>query len=160
MNKRRLLGFIAKAHRNTYAAQKETRARHKCKVPILAGHKDYEFKEGDWLYHDSYAGSLCAPGREVVFFKGIPVWCMSYQGQPNPKQEAPFFQEQLFPFLRRALMNFDDSVPFRGPKEFSEGDFKYTFEIKGDCNYFKGREQVLYKNERVFFQDVMGSLIK
>ena len=57
-------------------------------------------------------------------------------------------------------MNFDENMPFRGPKEFSDGDFKYIFEMEGDYDYFKGQERILYKRKSVFFQDVMGSLIK
>lgn len=160
MDKKTLLDFIAKAHRHTYAAPKEVRKQHKCEVPILRGHKDYEFREGDLLYHDSYAGSSWAPGREVVFFQENPIWCMSYQGQPNPKFDDTFFQEQAFPFLKKALVNFDDNEPFRGPKEFFEDDFKYTFEMEGDYDYFRGKERIHYRREIVFFQDIMGSLIK
>ena len=160
MNKQSLLKFIAKAHRHTYAAPEEVRKQHRCEIPILDGHKDYEFTEGDFSYKDSYAGSFWAPGREVVFFKGNPVWCMAYQGQHNPKYDNDFFQEQVFPFLKKALMNFDDNMPFRGPKEFSDGDLKYIFEMQGGYDYFKGVERIFYKGEQVFFQDVMGSVIK
>ena len=160
MEKKTLLEFIAKAHRHTYAAPTEVRKQHHCDVPILEGHKDYEFRDGDLLYHDSYAGSSWAPGREVVFLQGNPIWSMAYQGQHNSKYDDAFFQERAFPFLREALRNFNDESPFRGPAEFSEGDFKYTFVMEGDYDYFKGQERVFYKGESIFLQDVMGSLIK
>ena len=160
MDKKTLLNFIAKAHRHTYAAPKEVREQHECDLPIQKGHKDYQFVEGDLRYHDSYSGKQWAPGKEVVFFQEKPIWCMAYQGQHNAKYDDVFFEEQAFPFLKKALMNFDDNMPFRGPKEFSEGDFKYTFEMDGDYDYFKGQEKILYKGEKVFFQDIMGSLIK
>ncbi|MEA3430607.1 MAG: DUF5680 domain-containing protein [Nanoarchaeota archaeon] len=160
MEKEILLKFIAKAHRNTYAAPKEVQQKYKCEVSILKGHYDYDFSEGDLSYHDSYAGRSQAPGREVVFLKGKPIWAMAYQGQYNSKYADDFFQTRAFPFLKKALMNFDDDMPFRGPKEFIEGDFRYTFEMEGDYDYFKGQERIFYKGESVFFQDVMGSLIK
>ena len=50
MNKISLLKFIAKAHKNTYAAPQEVKLRNKCKTPILDGHIDYDFVEGDWRY--------------------------------------------------------------------------------------------------------------
>jgi hypothetical protein len=159
MDVKMLLEFIAKAHRHTYAAPDDVRAKHKC-APVLDGHNDYAFSEGEYSYHDSYAGAVWAPGREVVFFRGSPVWCMSYQGQHNSAFDSDFFENEAFPFLKKALMNFDDAMPFRGPSEFSSGDFKYTFTLDGDYAYFKGQERVFYKGERVFFQDVMGSLIK
>lgn len=71
MDKKTLLDFIAKAHRHTFAAPSEIRKLYKCAVPILPSHKDYDFVDGDFRYHDSYAGSSWAPGREVVFFKEI-----------------------------------------------------------------------------------------
>ncbi|MFW5747154.1 MAG: DUF5680 domain-containing protein [Nanoarchaeota archaeon] len=160
MEKHTLLAFIAKAHRHTYAAPPQIREQHRCKIPILEGHKDFEFVDGDLKYHDSYAGSTWAPGKEVVFFRGKPIWCMAYQGQHDAEYDEAFFQEQAFPFLKKALMRADETMPFRGPLEFSEGDFTYVFEMDGDYQYFRGHEKVLYKGEVVFFQDVMGSEIR
>ena len=159
MNKISLLEFIATAHRNTYAGSDEVRLRNKSRVPILDGHIDYDFVKGDWRYHDSYAGVQWAPGREVVFFKGKPVWCMSYQGQ-TVDGLATEFVEETFEFLKKALMNMNVSMPFRGPSKFSDGEFEYRFEMKGDYKYFTGRESIRYKKKEIFFQDVMGTLIK
>jgi hypothetical protein len=159
MDKDTLIGFIAKAHRNTYAAPQEIKSKYKCKIPILPEHKDYDFVDGDWRYHDSYAGSSWAPGREVVFFKDEPVWCMSYQGQTLGDLSTEFIDE-TFEFLKKALRKFTDEIPFRGLDGFEEGDFKYSFTFKGDYSYFTGRESVFHKGKEVFFQDVMATLIK
>jgi|TARA_B100002003_G_C13995681_1_gene480900 hypothetical protein len=159
MNQKKLLKFIAKAHRNTYAAPKEIKAKYKCKKPILPGHKDYEFIDGDFIYHDSYSGWKMAPGKEVIFYKNKPVWCMSYQGNVDEKLSEEFVEE-IYSFLKKALMNFKDNIPFRGLNGFKEGDFEYKFSFKGDYSYFVGRESVFYKGKEVFFQDVMGSVIK
>jgi hypothetical protein len=160
ISKTKLIKFIAKAHKNTYAAPQEIRKKHKCKIPILKNHKDYHFKEGEFSYHDSYAGNTFAPGREVIFFKDEPIWAMAYQGQTISKYKEDFFEKKVFPFLKIALTNFDEKNPFRGPKEFIDGDFKYTFEMMGDYTYFTAKETVVYKKEIVFFQNVMGSIIK
>ena len=155
-----LLGFIAKAHRNTYAAPPEVRKKHKLETPFLPGHKCYHFKDGEWEYFDGYAGSEWAPGREVILLNGKPIWAMSYQGKHNPAYSGDFFQNEAFQFLKRALMNMDDSMLFRGPKEFVDGEFRYAFELKGDYQYFTGRESITHKGIEVFFQDIMGELIK
>jgi len=160
MDRKELLAFILKAHKNTYAASAEIKQKNKCKTPILIGHKDYHFKEGKWEYHDSYAGKDWAPGREVVFLNGEPVWCMSYQGRNNPAYPSEFFQEQVFPFLKEALKNIDENMPFRGPNKFEEGEFSYEFKLEGDYQYFKGKEIIKFKGKEVFSQDVMGELIK
>jgi hypothetical protein len=160
INKQELLKFIAEAHRNTYAAPKEIRQKSKLSIPFLPGHKCFHFTSGDWEYFDGYAGSEWAPGREVVLLKGKPVWAMSYQGKHDEAYSGDFFQNEAFPFLKNALTNMDDSIPFRGPKEFVAGDFKYTFGFKGDYTYFTGRESITNKGIEVFFQDVMGELIR
>ena len=159
IDKKSLLEFIAKAHRHTYAAPKEVKSKYRCKTPTLPGHTDYYFKDGEWEYHDSYAGSFWAPGGEVIFLKGRPVWRMSYQGQTIEGLTEEFI-EQTFEFLKRALRNFSDDLPFRGPTRFREGDFEYTFSMDGDYRYFTGIEFVKYKNMQIFFQHVMGELIK
>ena len=159
MKRESLLKFIAKAHRHTYAAPKKIKAKYKCKTPILPKHKDYDFIDCDWRYHDSYAGWLMAPGKEVVFYKNKPIWCMSYQGKVVEGLSGRLIKE-IYTFLKKALMNFNDNIPFRGPSEFREGDFEYLFSFKGNYIYFTGRESVKYKGKEVFFQYVMGSLIR
>lgn len=153
-----LLEFIFKAHKNTYAAPKEVKVKFKAD-PILPGHKDYDYVEKEWRYHDSYSGWFWPPGKEVVFFQGKPVWCMSYQGKAKEGLTEEFVEE-IYSFLKKALMNVNEEKPFRGPDNFSEGDFEYSFSMEGDYSYFIGKEIVKYKGEEVFFQDVMGSLIK
>lgn len=160
INREELLRFIAQAHRNTYAAPKEIRQKSKMQIPFLPGHKCYNFKEGNWEYFDCYAGSQWAPGREVVLFQGNPVWAMAYQGKHNETFSDDFFQTEAFPFLKKALTNMDEKMPFRGPEEFTEGDFQYTFKMNGDYSYFTGREAITHKGIEVFFQDVIGELIK
>jgi hypothetical protein len=160
INRDELLGFIANAHKHTYAAPKEIKKQHKLETPFLPGHKCYYFKDGEWEYYDGYAGGGWAPGREVVLLRGNPIWAMSYQGKHNENYPENFFQDEVFPFLKKALMNIDDSMPFRGPKEFNEGDFRYSFDINGDYKYFTSKEIITHKGIEVFFQDIMGELIK
>ena len=38
------------------------------------------FESGDWKYHDNYFGGEPYGGREVVFFKGEPIYIMVYYG--------------------------------------------------------------------------------
>lgn len=160
VNPQELLSFIAKAHKNTYAAPKEVRNLHKSATPILLGHKDFDFREGDWMYHDSYAGSTWAPGSEVVFYKERPVWRMSYQGKNNDNYSEAFYNKEVFPFLKNALLETPDTNPFRGPKFFEHEDLTYRFKMRGDHRYFTGSESITHKGIEVFIQDVMGELIR
>jgi len=156
-----LLKFILEAHKNTYAASPEIKSKYKCKTPIMEGHRDYDFVDGEWRYHDSYAGIHWAPGREVVFFEGQPVWCMSYQGRTVDGLTDEFIEE-MFGFLKEALRDIDEEMSFRGPKAFSDKakGFEYVFIMKGDYEYFTGRESITHDGKEMFFQDVMGGLIK
>ncbi len=159
MDKESLLEFIAKAHNNTYAADKKTKLKHMMMTPFLPGHKCYYFKDGEWEYFDGYAGAEWAPGREIVVFEGKPIWSMSYQGRTVNGLKKEFVDE-AFEFLKKALRNIDSTMPFRGPNKFTDGDFTYTFNMDGDYQYFTGREAIKYKNQEIFFQDVMGEVIK
>ncbi len=154
-----LLKFIWKAHQNTYYAPREISITHRSGNSILPGFVDYVFVEGDWQYHDSYAGRKWPPGKEVIFFRNVPVWCMSYQGKVSDHLDEKKV-DSVYLFLKKALRNAQETVPFRGPGKFLEGDYEYSFEFNGDYSYFVGRESVKQKGVEVFFQDVMGSLIK
>ena len=65
--------------------------------------------------------------------------------------------------LRSVLMKVGEDVnviPVRGPKEFINGEYKYTFEIRGDINCFNGIESV-YKNDvKIYELRCTGGLIK
>lgn len=159
MDKDSLLEFIAKAHQNTYAAPKEIKLKYRMDVPFLPGHKCYYFRDGDWEYFDGYSGIERAPGSEVVLYKEQSVWRMSYQGC-TVNGLSPDFVEEMFGFLKEALRNFDKHAPFRGPSLFLKEDFRYTFSVDGDYTYFTGKESITYKGIELFFQDVIGSIVK
>jgi len=158
MNKEELLNFIHEAHHHTYAAPEEIKIKYKT-TSFQSKHKDYAYKKGKFRYRDSYAGWRWPPGKETVFYDEEPVWCMSYQGKSLDNLSNEFI-EGVYSFLKKALMQSSQEMPFRGPIKYSKGDFQYTFKIKGDYSYFIGRESIRYKKKEVFFQDIMGTLIK
>lgn len=157
-NQRELLQFIAKAHRNTYAAPKEIREKYSVKVPVLPGHKDFHYSDGPWSYYDSYAGSFRAPGRECVFFENRPAWAMAYSGM----LKAEFTKDagEIYSFLKTALMKFKDDIPYRGPSTWKEKNLTYEFSFRGDVSYLVGREAIKRDGIEVFFQDILASLIE
>lgn len=159
MNKEMLLAFISNAHKHTYAAPYEIKKKYQCKSSNQKNHTDYEFEEWDFRYHDSYAWNIWAPWREVIFYQDTPIWWMSYQWRIFWDIDEKFITDTVFSFLQNALMNFDESMPFRGPENFQEGDFMYTFTMDWSYEYFTWQEKVFYKNELVFKQDIMWSII-
>lgn len=119
-----------------------------------------EYTEGDWLYHDSYSGHYFAPGQEVVYFKGKPIWAMAYAG--GMKFEFHGDKElthQTFVFLKKALLSMDPEKPFRGPEKFEEGEWKYLSIITGNIKDFTGNEKIYKNEELVFEQNFIGGII-
>ena len=51
-------------------------------------------------------------------------------------------------------------IPVRGPKEFINGEYKYTFEVDGDLNYFNGVEAIYKNNVKIYELKCSGGLIK
>ncbi len=122
--------------------------------------KELEFSEGDYVYRDSYAGFFFAPGQEVVRFKGKPIWAMAYSGGMLPEYHGDVkFAKQTFTFLKQCLLRIEEARPFRGPKNFKEGDFEYKDASVGNVSDFSGTEHIFYRGKEVFRQHYIGGLI-
>lgn len=154
LNLAKLAKFLVKAKINTYAGDgKEL-------TPQRPGFYELEYKEGDLEYRDSYAGFYFAPGQEVVRFKGKPVWMMAYSGGMGSKHWGDKeLADKTFFFLKKALKQVPEDMPFRGPKNLKEGDFEYKNEVQGNIKDFKGTEHIFYKGKEVFRQDYIGGAV-
>lgn len=152
-----LLNFIKEAHLLTYAANGQQTIKTQTQS-FLPGHKDFIYEKGDWTYRDSYAGFYWPPGKEVIFYKNKPCWCMSYQGMVVDKVSKEK-ADGVYQFLKKALQQASDSKPFRGPDSYQEGRLEYLFEMNGDAYYFTGREEIKENGRVIFFQDIMASAI-
>lgn len=149
-----LAKFLVKAKVNAWAGDGKELA------PQRPGFKELEFREGLWLYRDSYAGYFMAPGQEYVTFDGNPVWAMGYSGGMSQNHRVSrTFAKQTFEFLKKALKQVDEKRPFRGPKIFIEGDQVYLDESWGDITDFHGTEKIIYQDREVFKQNYCGGLI-
>jgi len=149
-----LAKFLVKAKKQTYAGEgKEI-------TPERPGFKELEYSEDNYNYRDSYTGFFSAPGQEVVRFNGIPIWSMSYSGgMKSEYHKDTSFAEKIFGFLKKVLLRVTEDIPFRGPKNFKEGDFEYVNKVEGDVSNFRGHEVIFFKGREVFIQDYIGGLI-
>jgi hypothetical protein len=43
-------------------------------LPYRLGSKDLQFKDADFIYHDSYLGESDFIGQEIVYYRMQPVW--------------------------------------------------------------------------------------
>jgi len=154
VDQKKLANFLVKAKKQSYAGD------GKKVTPQRPGFEELEYSDGDYVYRDSYTGFLSAPGQEIVRFKGTAIWSMAYSGGMKKEfHNNRKFVERVFTFLKKALSRVTEDMPFRGPKNFKEGDFEYSNEFEGDITNFKGHEKILFKGKEVFSQDYVGGLI-
>lgn len=151
-----LYNFLIEAKKQTYANENVKKI-----LSTRFGSHDYEYSSKDMIYHDTYFGGTNFMGEEVVYLSSseTPIWGMNYYGVTLDKSLS---EEAVDKALRPALMKVgeDDIIPVRGPKEFINGEYRYTFEVTGDLDYFEGEETISKNNEKVYVLKCHGGLIK
>lgn len=147
--------FLIEAKKSTYAngtAEKIESSR--------LGSKDYEYKKDNMLYHDTYFGGTNFIGEEVVYIDNKIYWAMNYYGVTLDENLG---EEAMDNALRPALMQVgvsENIIPVRGPREYKNGDFKYTFEVSGDLTNFSGIETIYKNDKKIYELKCNGGLIK
>lgn len=155
LNLKELAEFLVEAKTKTYANvnAKEIKAQR-------PDFKELEHKKGKWEYRDSYCGFFFAPGQEIVRFNKKPVWAMAYSGGMDKKYHGDvLFAKEIFSFLKLALAKVSPKIPYRGPKSYISGNYKYTNTIKGNITDFSGTEKIFFKGKEIFKQEYIGGLI-
>lgn len=153
MDNQELSEFLKKAKKSTYASESAPKV-----ASSRVESKDYEYAEGDWLYHDTYFGGVSFIGEEVAYKAGKPVWGMNYNGFVVGKNVT---EEDIDRSLRPALQVFNDEIiPVRGPEEFINENYKYTNNLKGDLSCFEGREEIVKAGQVIYYAVYHGGYIK
>lgn len=155
-----ILNFLIEAKKNTYANGNALKA-----ASSRQGSNDYHYEgvvnNKKAIYHDTYFGGEQFMGEEVVYLDSSkPIWGMNYYGNTIEKELS---EEAMDNALRPALMQVgvDKSVlPLRGPSEFINGEYRYTFKHTGTMQNFIGLERI-YKNDKLIFElKCFGGIIK
>lgn len=146
--------FLIEAKKQTYANENVERAKSS-----RLHSKDYEYKKENMIYHDTYFGGTNFIGEEVVYVDNEVYWAMNYYGVTL---DDTLGEEAMDKALRPALMMVgkDDIIPVRGPKEFNNGEYQYTFDVKGDLNDFNGVETIYKNNVKIYELRCNGGLIR
>lgn len=146
--------FLIEAKMQTYANENVEKVNSS-----RLNSKDYEYKKDDMVYHDTYFGGTNFIGEEAVYVNNEIYWAMNYHGVTL---DETLGEEAMDKALRPALMMVgkDDIIPVRGPREFYNGEYKYTFNVDGDINYFNGIETIYKNNEKIYELRCSGGLIK
>lgn len=149
-----LENFLIEAKKQTYAND----SIEKIKSTRLNSN-DYEYKKGNMLYHDTYFGGTRFIGEEVVYIDNKTYWAMNYHGVTFDETLGEVAMDKA---LRPALMMVgkDNIIPVRGPKEFNNGEYKYTFNVEGDLNYFNGTETIYKEDKKIYELKCSGGLVK
>lgn len=151
----RIKDFLIEAKKNTYA-----NAAVEKKPSSRIGSNDYEYSNGDMIYHDTYFGGTQFIGEEVVYSTGSekPIWGMNYYGVTLDHELS---EEAMDKALRPALMMVgqDDVIPVRGPKSFENGEYSYKFEVEGDLMNFNGIEQIFKGDNKIYELRCSGGTI-
>lgn len=147
--------FLIEAKKHTYANENVEKV-----LSARKNSKDYEYKRDNMVYHDTYFGGTNFIGEEVVYVDDKTYWAMNYYGVTL---DETLGEEAMDNALRPALMNVGvdkDVIPVRGPKEMINGEYKYSFEVIGDINYFSGIEIIYKNNKKIYELKCHGGLVK
>lgn len=119
--------------------------------------REFVYAQGDLSYRDRYFGFSAFAGEEVVFCKGKPLWVMNYCGE---LAGADVPGDEVYGFLGKALAELSDTVPFRGPKLFSEDRYVYLNHVEGELGRFKGEEFILLDGKKVYRLYYCGGFLR
>lgn len=150
-----LHNFLIEAKKETYANENVEKVKS-----TRRGSHDYEYTKDNWTYHDTYFGGTDFQGQEVVYQQeDTPIWGMIYYGRTLDESLS---EEAMDKALRPALMQVgqDDIIPVRGPKEFENQGYQYTFKVTGDLTSFEGEETIEKEGNKVYTLKCHGGIIR
>jgi hypothetical protein len=134
---REIVEFLIKAKQATYAGKgAET-------DPSREKSHDLIYRDGDYMYYDTYLGTAKFAGEEALWIKNTPSWSMNYIGRVTGENFSG-------DFLKEALLHIPEDKPFRGPEKYTNGDYTYECEISGDYEWFQGKEVISYKGSQIY----------
>ena len=117
LDKDRLCEFLVEAKKSTYAAGSSRPEKSEKDLSTTLTFRDWNRK-----YIDNYFWWEPYGGREVVFFKGQPVYIMTYYGAVD---ESISDLKMIYAFLQESLKLIPLDKPFRGPKEYKKDSLTY-----------------------------------
>lgn len=144
---KQLVGFLIRAKQATYAGKGAETASSR------VNSHDLVYREGEYMYYDTYLGGDKFAGEEALWISEVPYWSMNYVGRVTGENFSG-------DFLKEALLNVPEDKPFRGPDEYSNGDYTYKCSIDGDYEWFQGYEIITLKGEQIYECCFHGGLIK
>ena len=144
---KRAVKFLIRAKQATYAGKgAET-------VSTRVKSHDLIYREGDFMYYDTYLGGDRFAGEEALWISDIPYWSMNYAGRVTGEHFSG-------DFLKEALYHVPEEKPFRGPDHYASGDYSYQCDTDGDFAWFQGKETICYRGEMIYECYFHGGMIR
>lgn len=141
-----VINFLIRAKKATYAGY-----GNECNSSRKGSH-DLEYSEGDLYYYDTYLGSEKFTGEEALWIKDKPVWSMNYSGRITGEGFSGGF-------LKSALSNARQDMPYRGPMVFREGAYSYHCKVDGDMTWFQGYEEIFLEDRKIYECHFHGGVV-
>lgn len=151
MDKKKLTDFLIVARAATYAS-----GTNKV-TPAFPGSKQYEFRQGSWLYRDFYnQGNRLFMGLETIYFDNKPAWSNCYYGNFSKMTE-----EEIDKILRQALIENKDKARLWFDIEWKKDGYTYLCksDFNGDIDEIAGSEEIYRGKEKVYFFYYAGGFI-
>lgn len=134
---KKFVAFLLRAKQKTYAGKgAETQSSRP------ASH-DLQYREGSYLYYDTYLGGERFSGEEAVWEDDRPLFSMNYVGRVLDKAFSG-------DFLKAALSNVPEEMPYRGPECFHDGEYVCRCSVSGNLDWFQGYEEIFFGSIRVY----------
>jgi len=151
MDEQSLKKFLLESNKKGYASQDESSwMKEKDRSTTI------RYVSGDWSFHDNYFGGEPYGGRQVIFFKGKPLWITVYYGQVDNVVKNI---KDVYTFLKKALLHPRKNFPLRGQPEFKDGNYKYTSILRGDVRNFYLEEKIYKKNAEIYSAGFFGGFV-
>lgn len=142
-----MISFLMRAKKNTYSA-----GDHRVASSRMNSH-DYEYRENEFTYLDTFLGSERFMGSEALWIVDHPMWGMNYSGRVL----GDCFDSN---FLKEALSNLPKEHPYRGPSIFVKGEYHYHCKVDGEFAWFQGYEEIFYLEEKIYECYFHGGLLE
>ena len=144
---KKITEFLIRAKQATYAGKGAETASSRLKS------HDLVYKDGEYMYYDTYLGGDKFAGEEALWISEVPYWSMNYVGRVTGDNFSG-------DFLKEALLRVPEDKPFRGPSEYTAGDYTYKCDINGEYDWFQGYETISFKGILIYECYFHGGLIK
>lgn len=144
---RKLLEFLIKAKQATYAGKGVETTSSRVKS------HDLIYEDGDYMYYDTYLGTSKFAEEEVLWINDVPYWSMNYIGRVIGNN---FSGDSL----KEALLLVPEDKPYRGPAEYTNGDYTYLCDVEGSFEWFNGKEVIQYKGTDIYECVFHGGLVE